>query len=284
MTTRNVSIHSYRGGTGKSNVTANLAAELARRGARVAIVDTDIQSPGIHALFQVDPRTLRYTLNDYLWGRCEAMEAAVDVSDRVFGAAEAGAAEEAGAEEAGAEGAAEAEAGEGARGAVFLVPSSLRTGEIARILKEGYDVSALNDGFRSLGEGLGLDYLMIDTHPGVNEETLLSIAISDVLFIVLRPDVQDYQGTAVTLELARRLEVPELFLVVNKALSSLDFQDLSARVFTTYRAPVATVLPLSEEVIELGSNGLIALIRPDGTFAEGIRVLADRVEGKEIGF
>ncbi len=35
----------------------------------------------------------------------------------------------------------------------------------------------LNDGFRDLGERLALDYLLIDTHPGVNEETLLSIAI-----------------------------------------------------------------------------------------------------------
>ena len=32
---------------------------------------------------------------------------------------------------------------------------------------------------------------------------------------VLRPDHQDYQGTAVTLEVARRLNVPDLFLVVN---------------------------------------------------------------------
>ena len=38
-----------------------------------------------------------------------------------------------------------------------------------------------------------LDYLLIDTHPGVNEETLLSIAISDALLLILRPDIQDYQ-------------------------------------------------------------------------------------------
>ena len=42
-----ISIHSFRGGTGKSNLTANLAAQAAALGNRVAIVDTDIQSPGI---------------------------------------------------------------------------------------------------------------------------------------------------------------------------------------------------------------------------------------------
>jgi MinD-like ATPase involved in chromosome partitioning or flagellar assembly len=32
----------------------------------------------------------------------------------------------------------------------------------------------------------------------INEETLLSIAISDLLLIILRPDQQDYLGTAVS--------------------------------------------------------------------------------------
>ena len=63
---------------------------------------------------------------------------------------------------------------------------------------------------------LKLDVLMIDTHPGLNEETLLSIAISDVLVIIMRPDQQDYQGTGVTVEVARKLGVPAMYLVVNK--------------------------------------------------------------------
>ena len=48
----------------------------------------------------------------------------------------------------------------------------------------------------------------MDTHPGLNEETLLSISISDVLILILRPDSQDYQGTAVTVDVSRKLQVP----------------------------------------------------------------------------
>ena len=48
---RIMSVHSFRGGTGKSNTTANLAAFLALRGLRIGVVDTDIMSPGIHVLF-----------------------------------------------------------------------------------------------------------------------------------------------------------------------------------------------------------------------------------------
>ncbi len=48
----------------------------------VAIVDTDIQSPGIHVLFQVDPQRLRYT-STTISGRCRVEETAVDVSDAI---------------------------------------------------------------------------------------------------------------------------------------------------------------------------------------------------------
>ena len=256
--TKIVSTHSYRGGTGKSNTTANLAAILAKRGRRVAVVDTDIQSPGIHVLFNVDQQALHLTLNDYLWGRCRVEDTALDVTSAIVDR----------------DGTSMAAPG----GAVLLVPSSAKAGEIARVIKEGYDVSLLNDGFRDLCDRLELDYLLIDTHPGVNEETLLSIAVSDTLILILRPDYQDYQGTSVTLELARRLDVPQLMLVVNKALPSFDFRQLSDRIATMYRAPVAAVLPLSEDMVRLGSGGLHALLDPASAYARGIEAIADMID------
>ena len=189
-----ISTHSFRGGTGKSNTTANLAVLVARAGHRVGVIDTDIQSPGIHVIFQLEEARIDKALNDYLWGRCRVEEAAYDVTPAAIGAVD----------------------DDAERPRLFLIPSSLKTGEIARILREGYDVGLLNDGFKELLKQLKLDYLFIDTHPGVNEETLLSIAVSDMLVLILRPDNQDFQGTAVTVELARRLEVPQMLLVVNK--------------------------------------------------------------------
>ena len=65
-----ISVHSFRGGTGKSNISANIASQLAQRGHRVGVIDTDIQSPGIHVLFGMDEEQIDRSLNDYLWGRC----------------------------------------------------------------------------------------------------------------------------------------------------------------------------------------------------------------------
>ncbi len=75
-----VSIHSFRGGTGKSNTTANLATMVACLGKRVGVIDTDIQSPGIHVLFGLSEEKINRTLNDYLWGRCAIEESVYKVN------------------------------------------------------------------------------------------------------------------------------------------------------------------------------------------------------------
>ena len=253
-----ISIHSFRGGTGKSNTAANIAALLAVAGNRVAIVDTDIQSPGIHVLFGLDEDNMQHSLNDYLWGKCDIKQAAVDVTP-LLKADKANVLE--------------------LKGSVYLIPSSMRVGEIARILREGYDVGLLNDGYQQIIEDLNLDILMIDTHPGLNEETLLSVAISDALAVIMRPDSQDFQGTSVTVEVARKLDVPLMVLVVNKTPSAMDPNDLKARVEKTYKCPVAAIIPHSDEMMALASSGIFALRNPDHEVTKLYRQIADVLIG-----
>ena len=70
----------------------------------------------------------------------------------------------------------------------FLLLASTKPGEISRALREGYDAGRFTQGLRRLVEELSLDVLPIDTHPGLHEETLLSLVISNTLLIVMRPD------------------------------------------------------------------------------------------------
>jgi MinD-like ATPase involved in chromosome partitioning or flagellar assembly len=247
-----VSIHSYRGGTGKSNLIASLASSLVQQGKRVALVDTDLQSPGLHVLFGMDPQQMGLTLNDYLYGRCSIEQVVYDVSSKLGPNVPAGA-------------------------AFFLIPSSIKASEITRVLREGYEVNLLTDGFRQLMKAFRLDYLLMDTHPGLNEETLLSIIISDTLLLILRPDQQDFQGTAVTVEVARKLKLKSLLLVVNKVLPKLNFESLRQQVQDTYNAPVAAILPVSEEMIELGSAGLFSLQYPEHPYSQGVREVAAQI-------
>ncbi len=78
-----ISVHSYRGGTGKSNFTANLSTTVAALGNRVGVVDTDVPSPGIHSLFCLEPEQMGKTLNNYLWGESTIEDAAYDISSNV---------------------------------------------------------------------------------------------------------------------------------------------------------------------------------------------------------
>lgn len=245
-----VSIHSFRGGTGKSNTTANVATVLAMEGRRVGVVDTDIQSPGIHVLFGLDEQQMTNSLNDYLWGNCEITDAAHDVTANVGG---------------------------DIKGQILLIPSSIKANEIARVLREGYDVNLLNDGFASLIDGLNLDVLMIDTHPGLNEETLLSIAISDALVIIMRPDQQDYQGTGVTVEVGRKLGVPRMLLVVNRVPPAFDPAEVQARVEQIYKCEVAAVMHHSDELMTLASAGVFVPRFPDHPITDAYRRLAARL-------
>ena len=244
-----ISLHSFRGGTGKSNITANLATIMANAGHRVGIVDTDVQSPGIHAIFGLSESDLGVTLNAFLWGQKDIAEAAYDVSRPASLQ----------------------------NGKLYLVPSSMKMADISRVLHEGYDVRLLKDGLKELVRSLELDYLFLDTHPGLNEETLLSIAISGVLLIILRPDFQDYQGTSVTLEVARKLGVPNIYLVLNKSLPEIHPDDYRRKLFLTYEAEVGAVLPLSIEVARAASGGVFCQESPEHAFSQGVRDLANRI-------
>ncbi|HSM57671.1 MAG TPA: MinD/ParA family protein [Candidatus Sulfomarinibacteraceae bacterium] len=251
-----ISIHSFRGGTGKSNLTANIAALLALQGHRVGVVDTDIQCPGIHVLFGLDAQKMGYTLNHYLRGECAIEDVAFAV----------------GRDAGGAPGRRKLQ-----QQPLWLIPSSIEVGEISDILRNGYDVNRLNEGLQKVRKTLDLDYLFIDTHPGLNDETLLSIAFSDVLLVLLRLDQQDFQGTAVTVDIARSLDVPNLFLVVNKALSHYDFGQIEQRVADTYGVPVAGVLPLSEAMVDLQSADIFALRHPNHAWSQGVRGVVDHL-------
>ncbi len=239
-----VSIHSFRGGTGKSNTTANIATLLAMQGHRVGVVDTDIGSPGIHVLFGLREDEMVHSLNDYLWGKCEIQDAAFDMTPRL---------------------------GKDIQGQILLIPASINPSEITRVLREGYDVGLLNDGYQDLIENLNLDVLMIDTHPGINDETLLSIAISDVLAIIMRPDSQDWLGTSVTVDVARKLEVPHMVMIVNKVPEVFGLDKVKAQVESTYNCTVAATLPHSDEMMVLASSGIFVLNYPDHPITQRLK-------------
>lgn len=247
---KTVLVHSFRGGTGKSNTTANLATAIACMGQRVAVVDIDIQSPGIHVLFGLEPDCLKHTLNDYLWENCAIKDAVYDVSP---------------------------DAVKQRNGRVFLLPSSCEVKDITRVLYEGYDLRRLKRGFRTLTEELDLDYVLVDTHPGLNEETLPVMELANILMVMLRSDHQDFQGTSVMLDVAQQLKVPKVAMVVNRALQHLDLDTVRYHIEAKYGVPVLGVLPNCDEMMQLASRDLFYLCYPDHLLSQVYQHVASQV-------
>ena len=224
---------------------------MANRGLRIGVIDADIQSPGIHVLFGLRGDDITVSLNDYLWGRTSITETARQVYSSESG------------------------------GAIFLIPASMKTNEIVQILRQGYDIRRLTEAFRELTQALNLDATLIDTHPGLNEETLFSLAISTAVVMVLRPDQQDYEGTGVAVEVARSLDVPKLVLVVNKAPRSLDPVALKEQVEKTFQCTVGAVLSHSDEMMALGSAAVFVRRYPDDPITRALEGVVDLILAAE---
>jgi hypothetical protein len=70
-----------------------------------------------------------------------------------------------------------------------------------------------------------------------------------------------------------------MLLVVNKAPPQLDPAAVRARVEQAYGCEVATVLPHSDEMMTLASEGIFSVRYPDHPLTARYREVAERVVG-----
>ncbi len=231
-TPRIVTVHSYRGGTGKSTTAANAALLATAAGRRVAVVDTDIQSPGLHRFFGLGRFASCRSLADYLVGNCEIIDA--------VGSMPAG------------------ESG----GELWIVPARSRINEVNEILTHGYDVGLLREGFDALIEELALDVVFLDTHSGMGNETAVAVAVSTSLLVITRADHLTSEAGE-NISLARSLGDPVTSVVVNMVPEGMPVETVSEQAEHIYQSPVIATLPYCHEVAALGGDGLFALHNPE---------------------
>jgi MinD-like ATPase involved in chromosome partitioning or flagellar assembly len=66
-------------------------------------------------------------------------------------------------------------------------------------------------------------------------------------------------------------------LIINKVLSTMNFETLKSQVEKTYSAPVAAMFPLSEDMAQLASSGVFCLEYPYHVFTKKILALAAHI-------
>lgn len=209
-----VVLHARRAGTGKTSLAASLAVTCAQQGLRAGLVDLDLTDPGLHTLFGVKSPT--HSLNQALAGDYPAADCALDVTNRLR------------VEPA---------------GRVFLLPAGCIPAESARALPPAESAARLWEELHHWQQQARLDILWLDTPPGLSEFALFWLAASSYALFSLRLNQQDYQDTALLVELARRMELERLGLVANQVPEQALPGRIKARVEQAYAVEVLAVLP-----------------------------------------
>jgi MinD-like ATPase involved in chromosome partitioning or flagellar assembly len=176
--TRSIAFHSYKGGTGKSTIAANLAAKLAIEGYKVSLLDLDVYAPSLQVYFDYTPKKW---INDLLSDNAKLSDIMVDMTSVIKPLASPDA----------------------KTGKLWLGFSNPQKEEIYKleggIGKQKDSKMQLLRKFIQLREDLiaeyKCDYIIIDTSPGIRFWSINSLALADTILLILKFGDLDIEGT-----------------------------------------------------------------------------------------
>jgi len=133
-----------------------------------------------------------------------------------------------------------------------------------KIIDTGFNLSTFKRVLEELCRTFRLDYLLIDSHPGIEKDTLLSMALCDYLVLISRVDQQDLFGSGVMTEVAGQLRKPVILILnmVPSSVSEKESKKISDRLADLFHLHVLTALPFNSDVLENLSKGIFVLEKP----------------------
>ena len=177
-----IALHSYKGGTGKSTISSNLSASLAKKGLTAVLLDVDVYAPSLQDYFQWQPKK---SINDYLFENANIDEVIHDLSPVLnkFSSNDG-------------------EQSDSSKGKLLVAFSSTSKDEIYKldgaVRQEGSKIQLLRK-FLMLREEIvskyNADFVIIDTSPGIRYWSINSLAIADTILLSLKLDGIDLKGT-----------------------------------------------------------------------------------------
>ncbi len=262
---RIIAFHSYKGGTGKTHLSANLATVLARKGHKTALLDLDFRGPNLQTLCGIDSSV---TINDLLFDPdLQADDLLVSFQQQykipLF--------------------AAFASTDFRKMSDIVRADKKQRQRSLKRILRHRDELSES-----------GFDYTIIDTSPGVQMESIDGLVISDATCLVLKADDFDISGTKSMVAQLYSLLDSKNYVVLNRVVAETcppehgvwSEQDkeivnnLTKTITNEMRMSVITSIPCFCEVAREGSRNIFSLKYPDHPFSQHIEKLAtDLIEG-----
>jgi chromosome partitioning protein len=178
--TKCIAFHSYKGGTGKTTIAANFAVLLARKGHRVFLIELDVYAPSLHAYFEKEP--IKW-LNDFLWNNAEVDDVMMDLTSTIITNT--------------------SDDDNSVNGKLYVGFCNPKKEEIYKLdgggRKQDTSKIQLFRRFVLLREQIisnyDADYIIIDTSPGIRYWSINALAVADTLFLTLKMDNLDIEGT-----------------------------------------------------------------------------------------
>jgi len=226
-----IAVHSYKGGTGKTLLSINLAATLAKHGKKVCLLDLDFRAPSLATILNVTKKD--YWLNDYLNGACEIDKVLLDLADRIHG-----------------------------EGKLFTALANPATEAIRDMSSKDrkWEMRALGRLLALRNSLLGdsaFDYLVMDTSPGLQYSSINAIVSSDLVIVATTFDKSDVDGTRRMLHELYDLFEKKTEIVLNKFLEAPNLpegQSMQAKIKDIYEAPVLGIIPCYCDVLRAKGN------------------------------
>lgn len=249
-----VAVHSYKGGTGKTLLSVNLAATLAKRGKKVCLFDLDFRAPSLATLLRVDKANC--WLNDYLNGTCEIDKVPVDMSGRI-----------------------------GNSDKLFVAFANPATEAIRDMSAKDrkWEMRALGR-ILALRESLlgdrGFDYLVFDTSPGLQYSSINAVVSADLVIVATTSDRSDVDGTKRMLHELYELFEKKTNVVLNKVMQDLSKsgKDMQAKAKDTYQVPLLGLIPCFCDVLRAEGGIIFAQDKPDHPFTKILDEMVSTIE------
>jgi len=250
-----IAVHSYKGGTGKTLLSLNLAATLVKHGKKVCLFDMDFRAPSLSTLLKIDKA--EYWLNDYLNGICNIDKVLIDLSERIHNS-----------------------------GSLFVGLANPATEAIRDMSSKDrkWEMRALGR-LLSLRNSLikeeGFDYLILDTSPGLQYSSINAIVTADLVLVATTFDRSDVDGTKRMLRELYDLFEKKTEIVLNKVLhnSSLKFEEeLGTKMKDEYQVPLLGIIPCFCDVLKSEGNIIFAQEKPDHLFTKILEEMARKID------
>jgi MinD-like ATPase involved in chromosome partitioning or flagellar assembly len=253
-----ISIHSSRGGTGKSLISSNISVILASKGRNVALLDFDFRAPSLQTIFQAKNNVRRF-VNDYLDGKARIGDVMIDLTDKYK------------------------TKGRFLVGFANIEMDAMR--EIARKDRK-WQMRALKRVMamkEELAEQFGIEIVIIDTSPGVQYSSVNAVVSSDVCVIVSSMDLLDLEGAQRMVSDLYEAFEKKTFILVNKATPHMfvkeDSQEsLVESVRSHFTQPLIAIIPCYCDILLAQRVSLFALDKPEHPFSWALSEVAKRLE------